>query len=119
MDFYLWFTKILIKKFSWHQRFGSYKFSAAELYKKGVLITIDEYEPRQYGQITLTLSSDEPGVFTVEASFLGIKLPEKMELRLEDLLSAQDNNQTVITLFDSARVNLNLLIFLLNKKFFT
>ena len=99
-------------------QFGSYKYSAAELHKKGVLIGIDEYEPKQYGQITLTISSDEAGTFTVEAAFLGVKLPDKMELRLEDLLTAQDNNESVITLFDGAHVNLNLLIFLLNKKFF-
>jgi hypothetical protein len=95
---------------------GSYKYSASELFKKGVLISIDDYEPKQYNQIALIISSDEPGVFLIEATFLGVKMPEKMELRLEDLLAAQDNHESVITLFDVARVNLNLLIFLLNKK---
>ena len=97
-------------------QFGSFKYSAAELYKKGVLIGIDDYDVKQYNQITLTISSDEPGVFTIQAAFLGVKLPEKMELRLEDLLTAQDNNETTLTLFDTARVNLNLMIFLINKK---
>ncbi|KAJ3056588.1 hypothetical protein HK097_005751 [Rhizophlyctis rosea] len=99
-------------------QFGSYKYSAADLYKKGVLVGIDDYSPKQYGQITLTISSDEAGVFNVEASFLGIKMPDKMELRLEDLLQAQYNNVSVITLFEGAKVNVNLLIFLLNKKFY-
>lgn len=98
--------------------FGSYKYTATELYRKGVLISIDEYDPKQFGQISLIISSDEPGVFLIESAYMGIKLPEKMELRLEDLLAAQDSNETVITLFDNAKVNLNLLIFLLNKKFF-
>ncbi|KAJ3092687.1 hypothetical protein HK102_004149 [Quaeritorhiza haematococci] len=97
-------------------QFGSYKYTADALHKKGVLISIDDYSPKQYGQITLTISSDEPGVFRVEASFLGIKLPEKMELRLEELLQAQYNNVHMITLFDSAKVNVNLLIYLVNKK---
>jgi Ras GTPase-activating-like protein IQGAP2/3 len=59
-------------------QFGSYKYSASELAKKGVLISIDDYEPKQYSQIALIISSDEPGIFTVEATFLGVKLPEKM-----------------------------------------
>ena len=97
---------------------GSFKYTATELYKKGVLLSIDEYDPKQFGQISLIISSNEPGIFVIESAFMGVKLPEKMELRIEDLLAAQDSNETVITLFDSAKVNLNLLIFLLNKKFF-
>ncbi|KAI8924263.1 hypothetical protein BC831DRAFT_501250 [Entophlyctis helioformis] len=99
-------------------QFGSYKYSAADLHKKGVLISIDDYSPKQYGQITLTISSDEAGVFNIEASFLGVKLSEKMELRLEDLLQSQYSKVDVVTLFDMAKVNLNLLIFLINKKFY-
>ncbi|KAH9263879.1 hypothetical protein BASA83_012698 [Batrachochytrium salamandrivorans] len=99
-------------------QFGSFKYSAAELHKKGVLVSIDDYSPKQYGQISLILSSDEAGVFSVEVSFLGVKLPEKMELRLEDLLQNQYNKVDVVTLFDMAKVNLNLLIFLINKKFY-
>ncbi len=42
-----------------------------------------------------------------------------MELRLEDLLQCQFNNIQVMSLFDGiAKVNVNLLIFLINKKFF-
>ncbi|KAH9264779.1 hypothetical protein BASA83_011747 [Batrachochytrium salamandrivorans] len=79
-------------------QFGSFKYSAAELHKKGVLVSIDDYSPKH-----------------VEVSFLGVKLPEKMELRLEDLLQNQYNKVDVVTLFDMAKVNLNLLIFLINK----
>jgi hypothetical protein len=72
----------------------------------------------RYGQITLTISSDEAGVFNIDASFMGIKLPDSMELRLEDLLQDQYNGVQVIMLFDMAKVNLNLLTYLLNKKFY-
>jgi hypothetical protein len=64
------------------------------------------------------MSSESAGVFFIEASFLGITLPEKMELRLDDLLQSQYNGVQVITLFEMAKVNVNLLIFLLNKKFY-
>lgn len=49
---------------------------------------------------------------------MGIKLPEKMELRLDDLLQSQYNGVQTITLFDIAKVNVNLLIYMINKKFF-
>ncbi|TPX43695.1 hypothetical protein SeMB42_g03246 [Synchytrium endobioticum] len=97
---------------------GSFKFTAAELHKKGVLISVDEYSPKQYGQINLIISSNEVGVFIVEASFLGVRMPEKLELRLEDLLQQQYNGVNTMALFDYAKVNVNLLIYLLNKKFF-
>ena len=49
----------------------------------------------RYGQINLIISSDEVGVFIVEASFLGVRMPEKLELRLEDLLQQQYNGVNV------------------------
>ncbi|KAI9595125.1 hypothetical protein BDF19DRAFT_413818 [Syncephalis fuscata] len=99
-------------------KFGSYVYSADKLYQKGVLISIDEHSPKHYDRITLTISSDEPGIFTVVASMLGVKLPGgEMTLRLEDLLQAQFNNVPVLALFDGAcKVNVNLLVFLINKK---
>ncbi|KAJ3412002.1 hypothetical protein HDV05_001383 [Chytridiales sp. JEL 0842] len=99
-------------------QYGSFKYTAAELYKKGVLLSVDDYGPKQYNQITLTLSSDEAGVFNVEAAIMGIKLTEKMELRLEDLLQSQYDGVQVMTLFDMAKVNVNLMTYLLNKKFY-
>jgi hypothetical protein len=69
--------------------------------------------------MTMTISSDETGIFMIEVSILGIKMPYKMELKLEDLLQYQFENQQVIPLFDgAAKVNVNLLIFLINKKFY-
>ncbi|KAJ3024758.1 UNVERIFIED_CONTAM: hypothetical protein HDU68_007812 [Siphonaria sp. JEL0065] len=99
-------------------QFGSYKFTALDLYKRGVLISMNDHTPKQYGQITLTISSSEAGVFTIEASILGVKLTEAMELRLEDLLQSQYDGVQTMVLFDVAKVNVNLLTYLLNKKFY-
>ncbi|KAI9354864.1 hypothetical protein DFJ73DRAFT_795084 [Zopfochytrium polystomum] len=99
-------------------QFGSFKYTAAELMKKGVIIAMDDTAPKQHNQITLTISSDEAGIFNVEAAFAGVKATETMELRLEDLLQSQYNGVQVITLFGMAKVNVNLLTYLLNKKFF-
>ncbi|KAI8914600.1 hypothetical protein EDD86DRAFT_186564 [Gorgonomyces haynaldii] len=98
-------------------KFGSFKYTAQELHKKGVLISIDDYSPKQYGGITLTISSNEAGVFSIDASFLGVAVADKMELRLEELLQYQYDKVDVITLFDLAKVNVNLLVFLINKKY--
>jgi hypothetical protein len=74
---------------------------------------------RRYDKITLTISSDETGVFVIEVSLLGVTLPQKMELKLEDLLQYQFDNKQIIPIFDgAAKVNVNLLIFLINKKFY-
>ncbi|KAJ3105040.1 hypothetical protein HDU97_008648 [Phlyctochytrium planicorne] len=97
-------------------QYGSFKYTAQELQKKGVLISIEDYSPKQYNQITLTIASDEAGVFTVEASLLGVKLSEKMELRLEDLLQNQYDGVQTMMLFDIAKVNINLLVYMINKK---
>lgn len=97
-------------------QFGSFKFTAGELHKKGVLISIDGYSTKQFGGISLTISSNETGVFNVEVLLLGVKVAEPMEMRLDDLLQDQYNKVDVMTLFDMAKVNLNLLIFLINKK---
>ncbi|KAG0237507.1 hypothetical protein BGW42_000717 [Actinomortierella wolfii] len=103
-------------------QFGSFKYTAQRLFEKGVLLDIDGVSPKQYNQITLTISCDEPGIFVVlaEASMLLVRLPvSSIELRLEDLLQCQFNNIQIMTLFDGiAKVNVNLMLFLINKKFY-
>jgi Ras GTPase-activating-like protein IQGAP2/3 len=70
----------------------------------------------RYDKIALTISSDEAGVFMVEVSLLGVKV-SKMEVKLEELLQYQFDNMTHINL-NGAKVNVNLLIYLVNKKFY-
>ena len=128
-----------LKKTGQMPKFGSFKYTAAELHKKGVLISLEDVAQNKYALcfffpllllltvwnqlyrfplINLTISSDESGVFNMEVTLLGASVATKEELRLEDLLQRQYNKEDVITLFDTAKVNLNLLIFLINKKFY-
>ena len=73
-----------------------------------------------YDRINLTISSDQAGLFDVEASFapgLGMTISsDKCTIRLEDLLQLQFNNVQTMELMDCAVINVNLLIYLLNKK---
>lgn len=108
-----------LKKSGKVPQFGSYKYGADVLYKKGVLVSVEGYSSRQFDKINLTIGSDESGVFTIQVSILGITMPQKMELKLEDLLQYQFDKVQIIPLFDgAAKVNVNLLLFLINKKFY-
>jgi hypothetical protein len=60
---------------------------------------------------------DEPGIFDVQAKFMNLQL-EKHEIVFQDLLQMQYEGASIMKLFERAKVNVNLLIFLLNKKFY-
>ncbi|RLV88778.1 hypothetical protein DV515_00015297 [Chloebia gouldiae] len=60
---------------------------------------------------------EESGRFQVKAKFMGIDM-EHFQLHYQDLLQLQYEGVAVMKMFDKAKVNVNLLIFLLNKKFF-
>ncbi|KAJ2370312.1 iqgap- protein [Coemansia sp. RSA 2610] len=102
-------------------RFGSYKYSAEKLYYKGVIVSVEGYPPRQLDKISLTISSDVAGVFDVEVSLMGVRMPGgSCELRMQDLLQQQYDNVNTMTLYEgSVVVNTNLLIFLINKNFYS
>jgi len=101
-------------------KFGSYKYGADKLYEKGILLSIEGYSPKQFDKVSLTVSSDEAGIFEIQVLLLGIKTPYTMELKLDDLLQAQFENVQTMELFGGiAKVNVNLLVFMINKKFFS
>uniref|UniRef100_A0A3Q2PPV5 IQ motif containing GTPase activating protein 1 n=1 Tax=Fundulus heteroclitus TaxID=8078 RepID=A0A3Q2PPV5_FUNHE len=96
----------------------SQKYTAARLHEKGVLISIDDLQPNQYKNAIFEISPSETvGVFDVKAKFMGVHL-ETLPLEYQDLLQLQYEGVAVMRLFDKALVNVNLLIFLLNKKFY-
>ncbi|PWZ01991.1 hypothetical protein BCV70DRAFT_171458 [Testicularia cyperi] len=128
-------------------KFGSYKYPVSKLQEKGVIVSMDGLAPSlshlasaspnpgavghgagnsasksDKQDISITISSDQAGVFTLEAS--GAALPPSLngltsDLRIEDLLESQFNNQTTIQILDnSATLNVNLLVHLINKKFY-
>lgn len=113
-------------------KFGSYRYTAADLYEKGssgdkrgfvnssgVLLGVNQFSPRQFDKIFVVISSDEVGVFTIELSHpssASHPVIGSEEVRMEDLLTAQFENNTALQLFNGmASLNLNTLIFLINK----
>lgn len=103
-------------------KFGSYKYSARQLADKGVLLSWDRYGPDLWTQLNVVISSDEVGVFHLEASSGSMMLPgASANLLLDDLLQAQYDNRNSIAVFDEgseARLAVNLLLHLVFKKFY-
>jgi len=112
-----YFHEQKLKKQGKEYQFGSFKYTADKLFEKGVLVSLEGVPVSQRNKVSITISSDEVGVFEVQGKFLGVQV-DAMELRLDDLLQKQFDNVQVITLFETAKVNVNLLIYLLNKKFY-
>ena len=119
-------------------KFGSFKYSARNLAEKGVLDSWRGYNERQWDKINLTISSDEVGIFYFEGSVGSMMIPgAAASVPLDDLLQAQFNNCQYINLFGDSggasaagsmagdggkegplRLNVNLLVHLLMRKFY-
>ncbi|KAK0630115.1 hypothetical protein B0T17DRAFT_491133 [Bombardia bombarda] len=101
-------------------KFGSYKYSARSLSDKGVLVSWSGVPEREWGQINLTISCDEVGVFSIEGSRSHIQIPgASAQVSIEDLLQAQFEAHQFMTLFEgNLKLNVNLLLHLLYKKFY-
>ncbi|KAM3868168.1 ras GTPase-activating-like protein IQGAP2 [Diretmus argenteus] len=100
----------------WKQQ--SLKYTAAKLHEKGVILEIEGLQTNQFKNVMFDISpSEEVGDFEVKAKFMGVEM-EKVQLHFQDLLQLQYEGVSVMKMFDKAKVNVNLLIFLLNKKFY-
>ena len=102
-------------------KFGSFKYSARHLAEKGVLVSWSGYNEAQWNRINVTISSDEVGIFHIEGSSGSLMIPgASASVPLDDLLQAQFDNSQFIHLFpDGAlKLNVNLLLNLVYKKFF-
>ncbi|KAM4664022.1 ras GTPase-activating-like protein IQGAP3 [Discoglossus pictus] len=125
IDFYSQYIKTCLDNLAANQKGAgknkkqvSLNYTATRLHEKGVLLEIEDLPFSQFRNVIFDITPcDEPGKFQVKAKFLGVDM-EKFELCYQDLLQLQYEGVAVMKLFDKAKVNVNLLIFLLNKKFF-
>ena len=102
-------------------KFGSFKYSAAELANRGILLSWQGYSERQWERLDITISSNEVGVFTIEGSNGPIAMPgATAEVPLDDLLQAQFNNQVAMEFFAGGqlRMGVNLFLHLIMRKFY-
>lgn len=96
----------------------SLSYSAARLQEKGVLLEIQDLPSTQFKNVMFDIvAGQQTGSFQVKTRFLGVEM-EEFPLKYQDLLQLQYEGVAVMKMFDKAKINVNLLIFLLNKKFF-
>uniref|UniRef100_A0A672LNS4 Ras GTPase-activating-like protein IQGAP1 n=1 Tax=Sinocyclocheilus grahami TaxID=75366 RepID=A0A672LNS4_SINGR len=104
---------------------SSLKYTAAKLHEKGVILEIEGLQTNHQCFVHFRLKNvmfdicpcEEVGDFEIKAKFMGVEM-EKVQLHFQDLLQLQYEGVAVMKMFDKAKVNVNLLIFLLNKKFY-
>ncbi|KAJ3604604.1 hypothetical protein NHX12_029344, partial [Muraenolepis orangiensis] len=100
----------------WKQQ--SLKYTGARLHEKGVVLEIEGLQTNQFKNVMFEIApSEDVGDFEVKAKFMGVEM-EKVKLHFQDLLQLQYDGVSVMKMFDKAKVNVNLLVFLLNKKFY-
>lgn len=103
-------------------QFGSFRYSAKDLYEKGILLSVDQFSPRQFDKLDVIISSNKAGIFTMEVINNALGISNRIataDLRMEDLLQAQFENQASLSLFSGmVKVNLSLLLYQINKKFY-
>ena len=101
-------------------QFGSFRYTAQDLYDKGILLSIDQFSPRQFDKIDIVISSNKIGVFTIEIFNNALGITNRVahaDVKMEDLLLAQFENRSYFSLLNGvAKFNLNALLFQINKK---
>ncbi|CAO3608661.1 unnamed protein product [Cunninghamella blakesleeana] len=110
-------------------QFGTYKYTAKQLYDRGILVNVDfiGISKKNYDRIAMVFSMNQPGIINIVAGLDGSKYlpaPSSMvvtvDLKYEELLQIQYEGSQIISLLDdSVKVNLNLLIYFINKKFYS
>jgi Ras GTPase-activating-like protein IQGAP2/3 len=101
-------------------KFGSYKYSVRTLFGKGVIVTWQGVPERDWNSIDLTIACDQVGIFTVEGSRGHIQIPgASAVIPIDDVLQAQFEARQFMEFFEgNLRVNVNLLLHLLYRKFY-
>lgn len=94
------------------------KYSATKLYDKGVLYTIEGLPPSQLKNVQFVfLPLEKDGLFEISARFMGVDM-ESVNINIQDLLKLQYEGVSVTDMFGKAKINVNLLLYFLNAKFY-
>ncbi|CAN8030533.1 unnamed protein product [Ixodes persulcatus] len=94
------------------------KYTGWKLHEKGILLEITGLDIAMLKNVSFEISpTNRTGIFSVRSRFLGMGADE-ITLDIQDLLRQQYEGTAVTNLFGRAKVNNNLLLYLLNKKFY-
>lgn len=103
------------------RRVQSAKFTHPQLVEMGVVTKVNVDAPKALlSKVNYVFTMETPGKFKVEVSLKkGVEinlLSKPVELVLEELLHKQEHNESSLEV-EAVQLNVNLLIFLLNKEF--
>ncbi|KAI9264308.1 hypothetical protein BDA99DRAFT_508960 [Phascolomyces articulosus] len=109
-----------LRKAGCEPKFGSYKYSGKQLYERGILMDVNKLEPKDYDKISIILSMDQVNIISIEGTYARWGIPSlQVDMPYENLLKTQfEGAQTMDVLDGMVKVNVNLLIYLINKKFY-
>ncbi|XP_039275982.1 ras GTPase-activating-like protein IQGAP2 [Nilaparvata lugens] len=94
------------------------KYTGAQLREKGVVTSIEGLPAAQFKNVLFEISAaDTAGRFLIRGKYMGVEL-EKVEIDIKKLLQLQYEGIGMMDIFGKAKININLLIYLLNKKFY-
>jgi Ras GTPase-activating-like protein IQGAP2/3 len=101
-------------------QFGSFLYTAKHLYDKGILLSIDQYSPRQFDKLQITMSSNTAGIFTITLESILLGAAQRIaseDVRMEDLLQAKYEQRSSLSLYKGQmKLNFELFLYQINKK---
>ncbi|KAI8996948.1 hypothetical protein BDB01DRAFT_862678 [Pilobolus umbonatus] len=98
--------------------FGSFKYTAKQLYERGVLLELSDTRKKHFDRVSIILSMKQAGVILIEGSYGGWLITNiQAEVKYEELLHIQFQGVQTMKMFDdAAKVNVNLILYLINRK---
>lgn len=96
----------------------SIQYTAKELKEKGILISIVDVPESQFKHVMFEIKSKDAGLFTITTKYHGLEV-DKQDIEFQFLLHLQFEGIAVYNLMDKAKINVNLLVYLINKKFYS
>ncbi|KAG7199806.1 hypothetical protein KM043_000468 [Ampulex compressa] len=94
------------------------RYTAAKLQEKGVLLEVDGLPHSQFKNVAFEISpTEQSGLFNVRCRFMGVEM-EKVDIDIQRLLELQFEGAPIMDMFGKAKINVNLLLYLLNRKFY-
>lgn len=95
------------------------KYPATKLMEKGVLLEVEDLPETQRKNVLFEITPlATTGIFHVQVKFMGVPM-EFVEIDIQELLQLQYEGVTVKKMFSKVKVNVNLLLHLLNTKFYS
>ena len=96
------------------------KYTALKLSAKGILIDLEGLEKKKWKEAVFEIRPlpNEVGLFQIRLLFKGGMEVASVKLELQYLLELHFKNQKEMNLTDKARINVILLLYLLDKKFY-